>query len=287
MSHRLLAMTVLAAAIVVGKGAALAAAPTNADCVAASDASLKFGNDHKLRAERSQLLVCAATTCPADIKKECLARVDEVNAQIPTIVFSVKDAKGADLSGVKVTMEGEVLAEGLQGTALSIDPGEHMFVFETTGQSPVTKKLIIVQGQKDRREVVTFGAGASGLVEGTPSTPPKGADDGGGMGTQKILALVAGGVGVVGLGVGTAFGVSALSKKSDAQGACPNTCVTQDGVNKWSDATSTGTISTIALIVGGAGVAAGAVLWFTAPSTSSSSTQVGVGLRGLQVQGAW
>jgi hypothetical protein len=232
--------------------------------------------------------VCAATTCPADIKKECLARVDEVNAQIPTIVFSVKDAKGADLSAVKVKMDGEVLAERIQGTALSIDPGEHTFTFEMAGQAPVTKKLVIVQGQKDRREVISFGSGASdGPVEGAPSTPPAGVDDGGGMGTQKILAIVAGGIGVVGLGVGTAFGIMALSKKSDAQNACPNNCATQDGVNKWSDAASTGNISTIGLIVGGVGIAGGAVLWFTAPSASSSSPQVGVGLGGLQVKGTW
>jgi len=290
MTHRLLSMTVIAAAIVVGEGAAIAADPTTADCLAASDASLKLGNEHKLRAERSQLLVCAASNCPADIKKECLGRVDEVNAQIPTIVFSVKDAQGADLSAVKVTMDGEVLAERLQGTAVSIDPGEHLFTFETAGQSPLTKKLVIVEGQKDRRETVTFGADQGGAMPTTapsPSTPPPD-DSGGGMGTQKILALVAGGIGIVGLGVGTAFGVIALSKKSDAQNACPgSTCATADGTSKWSDAASTGNISTIALIVGGVGIAGGAVLWFTAPSASSSSTQVGIGLGGLQVKGTW
>src|SRR5580700_4041082 len=103
MSHRLVSMTVIAAVVMLGEAAAQAADPTTADCLAASDASLKFGNDHKLRAERSQLLVCASSTCPTDIKKECLTRVDEVNVQIPTIVFSVNDAKGADLSAVKVT----------------------------------------------------------------------------------------------------------------------------------------------------------------------------------------
>jgi hypothetical protein len=77
----------------------------------ASNASLKLGEEHKLRAERSQLLVCAHAACPSEIRKECLARVDEVNAQIPTIVLSAKDRKGTDISAVKVTMDGEVLAE--------------------------------------------------------------------------------------------------------------------------------------------------------------------------------
>jgi hypothetical protein len=281
------ALTASLTALVFTEGLAQAADPTTADCLAASDASLKLGNDHKLRAERSQLLVCAASTCPADIRKECLSRVDEVNAQIPTIVFSAKDPKGADLSAVNVKMDGEVVAERLEGTALSIDPGEHTFTFETAGQSPVTKKLVIVEGQKDRREVINFGSDLGGATGGPSSIPPTGADESHGIGTQKILAMVAGGIGILGFGVGTAFGVMALSKKSDAQNACPNQCATQDGVNKWSDAESTGNVSTIALIVGGVGVAGGAVLWFTAPSATSSSTQVGVGLSGLQVKGTW
>jgi hypothetical protein len=109
-----------------------------------------------------------------------------------------------------------------------------------------------------------------------------------GLGTQKVLAIAAGGIGVVGLGLGAFFGVTALSKKSDAQNACPNACTSSDGVNKWSDAVSTGNISTVALIAGGVGVLGGAILWFSAPkSASSSGTQVGLAPGGLEVKGTW
>jgi hypothetical protein len=284
--------------LVLGGGLAHAADPTTADCLAASDTSLKLGNEHKLRAERAQLLVCAATSCPADIRKECVIRVDEVNAQVPTITFAAKDSSGADLSAVKVTMDGEVLTERLEGTALSIDPGEHTFTFETPGQPPVTTKYLIQQAQKDRRELVTFGAspmatpGPSTLQPNgseQPYSPPQSAEGGHGFGTQKILGIVAAGVGVVGLGIGTAFGVMAISQKSDAQTLCPsNPCSTQAGVNKWSDAGSTGNISTIGFIVGGVALAGGAVLWFTAQrSSSGATTQVGFGPGALQVRGTW
>src|SRR5882724_3225978 len=66
-------------------GTARAADPTIAECLAASDASLKLGTDHKLQAERAQLLVCSASSCPSDIRKECLSRVEEVNAAIPSL----------------------------------------------------------------------------------------------------------------------------------------------------------------------------------------------------------
>lgn len=136
---------------------ALAADPTTADCLAASETSLKLGNQHKLRAERSQLLVCAAANCPGDIRNECVRRVDDVNHAIPTIIFEAKDGGGKDLSAVKVTMDGEVLVERLEGTALSIDPGEHTFVFETAGQPPLSKQFVIRESEKDRREAITLG----------------------------------------------------------------------------------------------------------------------------------
>ncbi|HEX8795218.1 MAG TPA: hypothetical protein VF765_29925 [Polyangiaceae bacterium] len=289
-------LTALAAAVV-PVSSAWAADPTTADCLDASDASLQVANQHKLRAERSQLLVCAATSCPADIRKECLRRVDEVNAQIPTMIFEVKDPSGRDIAAVKVSMDGEVLAERLQGTALSVDPGEHTFRFETAGQDPVTRSLVVQESQKERHEVVNFGTApispSPSQPAATPVTDPEADGPSGGsvprgLGTQRVLALVAGGVGVIGIGLGTAFGLMALAKKGDAQSVCAESCTTQDGVNKWSDAATTGNLSTAGFIVGGIGLAGGAVLWITAPSTDGAPT-VGVGLApgSIQLNGAW
>ena len=281
-----------AAGLLLASAPGRAADPTTADCLAASDASLKAGNQHRLRAERAQLLVCAVATCPADIRKECVSRVDEVNQQIPTIIFAAKDAAGNDLSAVKVTMDGEVLSERLEGTALSIDPGQHTFTFETAGQPPLTKAFLIQEAQKDRREVVTFGGGEAAPVPlpATPTAaqPAEQPPQRHGLGGQKIAALVVGGVGVVGLAVGGIFGAMAMSKQSEAQSVCPNQCATADGVTKWSDTASAGNVSTIAFIVGGVAVAGAAVLWLTAPiAGGGGSTQVGIGPGGLQMRGTW
>lgn len=156
MRRLLLAFALPFAATISFGEAARAADPTTADCLAASSASLKASNQHKLRAARSALLTCAAGSCPADIRKECDRRIGEISPQIPTIIFQVKDSSGSDLSGVKVTMDGELLTEGLQGTGLSIDPGVHSFTFEVPGQPLVTKSMLILQSQKDRRELITL-----------------------------------------------------------------------------------------------------------------------------------
>jgi hypothetical protein len=262
--------------------------PTTADCLAASEASLKAGNQRHRRAERAQLLVCANASCPADIRMECVSRVEEVNRKIPTVIFGAKDASGGDLSAVKVTMDGELLAERLEGTALSVDPGEHTFFFEAPGLPSASLRLVIQEAQKDRHEVVTLGmpppamrAAATGASP--DATPPRAGSP---FGSQKILALAAGGVGLVGIGLGTAFGLMAASQKNEATSACPaNPCATEDGADKWRHAGATGNVSTIAFVAGGAAVAAAALLWLTAPA--AASTRVGVGPGFVVVGGGW
>jgi hypothetical protein len=271
---------VIAAALAVGSALgsaeARAADPTTRECLAASEASLKAGNEHKLRVERAALLICAASSCPADVRRECIRRVDEVNAAIPTIIFVAKDASGSDLGAVKVAMDGDALAERLDGSALSIDPGVRTFRFETAGHPPITKQFVIHESQKNRHEAVVFGSPAA-------FSPRSG------LGVQKTLAIVAGGVGLASLGVGSVFGLTAMAKKTDAEKACPRDCADQDGVNLWNDAASAGNVSTAAFVVGGVLLAAGAALWLTASadSTRGPTAQVGIGPGSIQLRGVW
>ena len=53
-------------------------------------------------------------------------------------------------------MDGELITDRLEGTAVPIDPGSHTFVFETAGKPPITKRFVIRESQKDRPEVVVF-----------------------------------------------------------------------------------------------------------------------------------
>jgi hypothetical protein len=87
---------------------------------------------------------------------------------------------------------------------------------------------------------------------------------------HKILSYVVGGVGVVGLGLGTYFTVHASSKNSDSKKFCPgqpNEC-TQDGVTLRNQALSSARLATVFMVGGGVLLAGGVVLFFTAPSTA-------------------
>ena len=268
--------------------------PTTADCLAANEAAIALGNQTRLRDERAKLLVCAATSCPTDVRAECARRVGELNVAIPTIVFEARDAAGKDLAAVRVTVDGELLAERLAGTALSIDPGTHTFAFETSGQPRVEKELLIREGEKDRRERVAFGIVAPVAVasrEGAAAVvvAPETATSLG-LGSQRIGALVAAGVGVVGIGLGVGFGLAAWSKHDAANSACPTSqCAAQHGVDLWNQSHTAGNVSTVAFIVGGVGLAGAATLWLTAKPTAGGApaTQVGLGPGTLQLRGTW
>jgi hypothetical protein len=98
-----------------------------------------------------------------------------------------------------------------------------------------------------------------------------------------------GAVGVVGLGVGAAFGGLAISKHNQAKTTCPMTgCVTQDGVDQWSSARLYGNVSTGALIAGGVLVVGGVVLFATGGTPAKPRTaQIGFGPGSVTFQEVW
>ncbi len=266
---------------------ALLSAPAWADATKeqCADADVKaqdLRRDGKLSAAREKLRICAAQSCPPIVRDDCTKRLDDLEKAQPTIIFEAKDGAGNDLSTVKVTVDGLPFTDRLAGAPLPVDPGEHTFTFEVAGQPTLQKKIVVRENEQGRRESVVLGAASAQSPAAPPETPSPG------PGAQKILAVVAGGIGVVGLGVGSAFGLIAMSKKNDAQNACPDLCKDPSGVSAWSDAKSAGNVSTVAFIVGGVAVAAGAVLWLTAPSsTPGPSGRVGLGPGVLQVAGVW
>jgi hypothetical protein len=83
------------------------------------------------------------------------------------------------------------------------------------------------------------------------------------------------GLGVVGLGVGTVFGLMASSTYDDSKAECrpddPNVC-SKEGVDLRDDALAQGNISTIAFVVGGAALA-GAGVWFLIDSGGHSESK--------------
>ncbi len=102
-----------------------------------------------------------------------------------------------------------------------------------------------------------LGSNASSAQAGPASSSPSG---------WSVAALVMGGAGVVALGVGAGFGLSARSEADTVHELCDgNRCTDPSGVEAVDSARSYATMATTGFIVGGALVAAGATILLIDP----------------------
>jgi hypothetical protein len=281
---------------------------TKNQCVDANSNGQALRLDGKLAAARHELQVCSDPTCPGIVRTDCTQRMEELERAQPTIIFEVKDGAGADMSAVRVTLDGKPLPDKIEGTALRIDPGEHTFTFAANGIDPVTRKFVLLEGEKGRRERVVLGSTVAQAPAQAPvlqaSPPPPAEVPASGLGTQKIIGLTVGGLGIAGLAVGTIFGLMTFAAASDQNSDCSSSSDCPRRASALSDHTTgstEGAVSTAAFIAGGALVVTGITLFFTAPSgrkeqpstegQPSTSLRIapmlGHSLAGVSLQGAF
>ncbi|HEX7664001.1 MAG TPA: hypothetical protein VF407_05815 [Polyangiaceae bacterium] len=252
---------------------AFAADNDAAACASSYEKAQYLRRDKKLRAAHKELLVCSQTSCPAAVVSDCSSWLAEVEKGTPTVVFDARDSKGNSVADVKVTMDGEPLTSKLDGTAIQVDPGNHTFHFEPANGPAGDQSALVLEGEKTR--VITYtitgpGAGSgSGPVEG----PPAGSRSS--WNGQKTTAVIVGGVGVVALGAGIIFGAMGSSQASSDKN--PGGCAPNCSDDEVSSIKTKLIISDIAIPVGIVGIAAGVVLFLTAPKGEATEEKAAVG----------
>ena len=226
-----------------------------------------------------------------DREKTAKERADKLEPRLIrlTIVSQEKDTE--------VKLDGKELDPAVLGTAVPVDPGKHAIEASAKGKKPFTTTIDV----SDRVRTPSVEIPALDVdPEATKASDAKNADktapeEKGGDGSgQRIASYVLMGAGVVGLGVGTVFGLKTSSTWSDAKAHCTGLECDRTGVQLATDAKNAGTISTIAFVAGGALLAGGAILFFTAPKGSAKSSAsrdvrvgVGVGVGSLSMQGSF
>jgi hypothetical protein len=244
--------------------------PTVAQCIASSDKGLDLRRHGKLIDARSVFAECAVPACGDAIRQVCQARVAEIQAALPNIVFSPKDETGKDLVGAQVKVDGAARGEPLDGRPLAADPGPHRFVFEAPGRPAVSREFILVEGMKGRDERIDLRG----------ELAPQGATDGA---AQRTAGWLVSGGGVLAVGVGALFGLLVTSKYSEQKSDCSSpaaaACTNWPGANSaHSAAVRDGAISDAAFAVGGAALATGLVLVLTArggaPNEPAAALQI-------------
>ena len=217
------------------------------ECVDAANAVAGLRRAKKLGEARSKLLVCAQEACDAVVRDDCKTWLVEVEAARPSLVFTVKDETGGDLTDVRVTANGQLVADRLDGTAVSIDPGEYELRFEARGIGVAQQTILVVEGQKSRLVEVVLGGGV-------PQRPAQKAAPS----SLAPFAWTAFGIGGAGLVTFAALQGVAQSEYADFEDSCGHTraCSDEDVAP-----TRDKFIASMAMLgVGGAGIATAAIL---------------------------
>jgi hypothetical protein len=227
----------LVAAVALGMpGRAIAANPREG-CFNAYERAQRLRQDHKLRASREQLRLCADTACPAFVKGDCSRWLGEVDAGLPAVLLTTpSDQKGRTENRVAVFVDGELVAEQIDGRAIPVDPGPHDVRYELDGRF-IETHVVVPEGQKEFPLVVDFRqlepppapARASELAswpeEGNANRaqPPQSPAW---YARLPLSTYALGGVAVAGLGAFAGFGVAGNSAESCAP-SCTRSQVAQ------------------------------------------------------------
>jgi hypothetical protein len=313
--HRAAVLSAVTLLSMAGAARADAPAPTGMTCSDAYTSAQTLRNARKLVEARAALRVCAQSTCKDFIVKDCVEWLDQVEDSLPSVVPMATDPQGNELLDVKVSMDGSVLTEKIDGRSIEIDPGPHTFVFATADGKTVEKQVIVAEGEHGKRIAVVLGtpppsppgsptpvgppapgaapqsAGPSAATTpaGQPTAPVTESGESSSSGNAlRVVGVTAASVGLAGLAAGSIFGVLASSDKSSAHCTASSVCPTPGAVQTLRDAGSMASASTIFFIAGGLLTAGGLTMWLAAPSGRiEARPAIGPTGAGAVVTGAW
>lgn len=194
--------------------------------------------------------------------------------KLPKVVLVIA---GATPAGLTLKRDGAALSTATLGTAVPVDPGKHVIDATAPGKKPLTFDFIATEGQALQVSIPPFvdepgapppvlsasaappaaASSAPPAPSADPPPPPPPSD-------KKTLGLALGAAGIVGVGVGTFFGLRTMSKWSASKDKCQDTQCSHEGAQLASDAKTAGNISTIGFVLGAAALGAGGYFYFSA-----------------------
>jgi hypothetical protein len=208
-------------------------------------------------------------------------RAQALETQLARITVRV----ATSVSSADVTLDGLPLAVDAWGTAMPVDPGDHVVIAHS---GPKHREFAVhVDADKPAAtvDVDSLDDPAPAEPPPTPSTASASAPapaetpapaDSAGDSTRLWASVGLLGVGVVGVGLGSVFGIKAISDRN-ASNAGP--CNASDqcnphGISLRDDAINEARVSTVAFVVGAAGLGASAVVMFALPRRQQGSVAV-------------
>lgn len=164
-----------------------------------------------------------------------------------------------------IVLDGTPLSSEGAGVPLPVDPGERRLRVEAPGRQPWETVVRVGDEPREHRIEVPPLAPAESGPPSRPVVLAPAPETDAGHGRRTIGWIVAG-AGALGVGIGAAFGLDALSKSDEAKSLCdPGACARLDAIELNDAARSSATVSNVAVGLGLAALTAGIVLVLTAP----------------------
>jgi hypothetical protein len=211
-------------------------------------------------------------------EKAALERARQLEGDLSRLTIQVT----AGQSRVSVTLDGRPVEARELGKPMPVDPGEYTVeataprkeAFSTTVRvaGPADAQTVVVPVLEDLAEGAASPASASVQPDRGTAQPQ---DDGS---TQRLAGYIVGGVGIVGLGVGTIFGLSAISKWNERNEHCPGGRCDATAVQLADETNTAAMISNIGFGLGVVGLGVGGYLVFTAPSGTGDAAAAQPGM---------
>ncbi len=181
-------------------------------CASAYEQGQRLRRQGQLRLARQELQQCARDVCNAVIRQECAQWVGELDKAVPSVVLRARDAEDRDMPDVRVVLDGKPFLERLDGRAVEVDPGQHVFRFEREGLPPAEASVLVSEAEKARSVSVRLAAKPQTEAETKTTLAP-----------VPWPAYALGGVAAVGLGSFAYFGSKGRAQYTELL-ACRGHC---------------------------------------------------------------
>jgi hypothetical protein len=225
------------------------------DCAAVAERAQDLRSSGKLLQASIELRACLRASCPSFVRQDCAKWSTEVEASLPTVVLRARDGHDRELTAVRVSVDGALLCDHLDGLAKPLDPGAHHVRFERQGSAPIDQDIVVYEGEKLRP------IDARWPLETAPGPARE----------ERVWPWVLGGLGVATLASGavlTGLGVSdyhALQQSCGRTGSCSPSEVNAQRARLW--------LGNVSMVVGA--IAVGAATWIVlTPAPGGAAVQV-------------
>jgi serine/threonine-protein kinase len=223
----------------------------------------------------------------ADRNRVANERANRISSKLSRLTLRVAAANEGD--GFELTINGKRLNAALFNVPFPVDAGNYELIARAPGRAQFKSTIEVKAGGEQKTVEIPelpLGDPEPGTPAIAPGVPGSGtlgsagvaapdplADTSSPFSPRQTVGLVVAGAGVLTIGGGVLFGVSAKSKDDEAVPSCPDGCYTRAAAELNQDARTLATFANISYVVGAAALVTGAVLYFLPEKQPASAAR--------------